>query len=85
MTRDKAETDLTFLGFVIFENKVKPSTNGVIEELRYAGIRQIMCTGDNVLTAISVAKDCNLMHRTAECFVPYFIEGFYCYSFCYQR
>jgi cation-transporting ATPase 13A2 len=36
-----------------------------------------MCTGDNILTAISVARECNLIDRTAHCFVPHFVEGLY--------
>ena len=77
MKRAEAESDLTFIGFIIFENKLKPSTAGVIDELTEAGIRKIMCTGDNILTAISVARECHLIERTAHCFVPHFIEGVY--------
>ncbi len=69
------EENLDFIGFIIFENKLKPTTTGVIEELSEAGIRNIMCTGDNILTAISVARECNLIDRSAHCFVPHFLEG----------
>ena len=75
MTRHEAESDLQFLGFIIFENKLKPATTGVINELNDADIRKIMCTGDNILTAISVARECNLIDRTAHCFIPHFVEG----------
>ena len=75
MTRHEAESDLSFLGFIIFENKLKPATTGVINELNDADIRKIMCTGDNILTAISVARECNLIDRTAHCFIPHFLEG----------
>jgi cation-transporting ATPase 13A2 len=47
MRREDAEADLDFLGFIIFENKLKPSTAGVLDELSEAGIRKVMCTGDN--------------------------------------
>ena len=63
------------VGFIIFENKLKPSSTGVIDELNKAGIRNVMCTGDNILTAISVARECHLIDRTAHCFVPHFLEG----------
>ena len=33
LTRDEAETDLTFLGFLIMQNKLKPVTVSVIETL----------------------------------------------------
>lgn len=75
MKRDEAESGLSFIGFIIFENKLKPTTSGVLDELTQAGIRKVMCTGDNILTAISVARDCNLIDKTAHCFVPHFSEG----------
>jgi cation-transporting ATPase 13A3/4/5 len=75
MKREEAESDLEFVGFIIFENKLKPSTAPVIEELERANIRNVMCTGDNILTAISVARECGLINRTAHCFVPHFVEG----------
>lgn len=75
MKREEAESDLEFIGFIIFENKLKPTTAGVLEELNEAGIRKVMCTGDNILTAISVARECNLIDKTAHCFVPHFVEG----------
>lgn len=75
MERKKAESGLDFIGFIIFENKLKPSTTGVLDELTEAGIRKVMCTGDNILTAISVSRECNLIDKTAHCFVPHFAEG----------
>lgn len=75
MKRDEAESGLDFIGFIIFENKLKSSTTGVLDELSAAGIRKTMCTGDNILTAISVARECNLIDRNAHCFVPHFAEG----------
>jgi cation-transporting ATPase 13A3/4/5 len=75
MKRDEAESTLEFIGFIIFENKLKPTTAGVLEELQEAGIRKVMCTGDNILTAISVARECKLIDKTAHCFVPHFAEG----------
>lgn len=75
MKREEAESELNFIGFIIFENKLKPSTTGVLDELSEAGIRKVMCTGDNILTAISVARECNLIDKTAHIFVPRFVEG----------
>ncbi|KAL8648375.1 MAG: hypothetical protein Q9210_005023 [Variospora velana] len=75
MEREQAESGLDFIGFIIFENKLKPATAGTIEELGQAGIRQVMCTGDNILTAISVARECSLIDRTAHCFVAHIAEG----------
>ncbi|TEY80563.1 hypothetical protein BOTCAL_0037g00180 [Botryotinia calthae] len=75
MSREDTESELNFIGFIIFENKLKPSTAGVLDELTEAGIRKVMCTGDNILTAISVGRECNLIDKTAHCFVPHFAEG----------
>lgn len=75
MKREEAESDLSFMGFIIFENKLKPRTTEIINELGKAQIRKVMCTGDNILTAISVARECNLIDRSAHCFVPHFVEG----------
>ncbi|RKF82377.1 putative cation-transporting ATPase [Golovinomyces cichoracearum] len=61
MRRIEAESDLVFIGFLIFENKLKPNTTSVLNELARADIRKLMCTGDNILTAISVARECNLI------------------------
>jgi cation-transporting ATPase 13A2 len=75
MKRDEAESELDFVGFIIFENKLKDSSAPVIEELERANIRKVMCTGDNILTAISVARECGLINKTAHCFIPHFEEG----------
>ncbi|KAF3479587.1 P-type ATPase [Arthroderma uncinatum] len=42
MNRADAETDLEFIGFIIFENKLKPTSKEVITELHEAGIRNVM-------------------------------------------
>ncbi|ORX82959.1 hypothetical protein K493DRAFT_240394 [Basidiobolus meristosporus CBS 931.73] len=73
--REQVEAELQFIGFIIFENKLKPTTASVINTLSNASIRQIMCTGDNVLTAISVSKECGLVHPEAEVYVPRFTQG----------
>ena len=75
MTRADAECDLEFVGFIIFENKLKTETINVVTELNQAGIRNIMCTGDNILTAVSVARECGLINPDEPCFIPHFVEG----------
>ncbi|CAL8095253.1 unnamed protein product [Calicophoron daubneyi] len=59
--RERAEQKLQFLGLLIMENRLKPETTPVIEILRDANIRPVMVTGDNMLTAISVARDCEII------------------------
>ncbi|GAA37819.2 cation-transporting ATPase 13A3/4/5 [Clonorchis sinensis] len=59
--RERAEHDLLFLGFLVMENRLKPESAPVIQTLRNANIRPIMVTGDNMLTAVSVARDCEMI------------------------
>jgi cation-transporting ATPase 13A2 len=41
----------------------------IIETLNEAKIRTIMATGDNVLTAISVGRECNIIDSSSEVFL----------------
>ena len=43
------------------QNTLKRQTKPVIHELIQANIRCVMVTGDNLLTAISVARDCQMI------------------------
>lgn len=45
------------------ENKLKPITTSIIEQLQTAHIRTVMVTGDNILTAISVARQCKIVNE----------------------
>jgi magnesium-transporting ATPase (P-type) len=73
--RDQAESNLRFLGLIIFENKLKPGTAPAIQALQSAHFACRMITGDNPLTAVSVAQECNLISQTAHVFTPAFIQG----------
>jgi cation-transporting ATPase 13A3/4/5 len=75
MKREEIECDLEFLGFIIFENPLKPGTKNTIEALNEANIRSLMCTGDNILTGISVAKECNMLSKDAQVKILKFVEG----------
>lgn len=74
LEREAAESNLRFTGFIIFENKLKASTKGTLKELREANIRTVMCTGDNVLTAVSVGRECELIAPSvSQVFIPRFV------------
>ena len=73
--REEAESRLEFTGLIIFENKIKPATADVIHELNHSKIRSIMCTGDNIFTAISVARECGIIDKGFFCFVPQLRAG----------
>lgn len=73
--REVAESDLQFLGFIVFENKLKPGTAPNIHTLRAAHLACRMVTGDNVRTAISVARECGLVSHSASVYIPTFVPG----------
>ena len=57
------------------QNKLKPVTFGVIDTLNSANIRTIMATGDNMLTAISVGRECNIIEPDHEVFLGDLFTG----------
>ena len=57
MKRESVEFDLKFLGLVLLNNELKKETIPSINSLHKAKIKTIMATGDNPLTAISVARE----------------------------
>ncbi|KAM7387930.1 hypothetical protein PAMP_024137 [Pampus punctatissimus] len=61
ISRDHIEKNMEFLGLIIMQNKLKAETPGVLQDLYRANIRTVMVTGDNMLTAISVARDCGMI------------------------
>ena len=69
MKRDAIEKELCFLGLLVMQNKLKPETTPVIAELKEAAIRCVMVTGDNLQTAISVARDCKMVDQSARVLV----------------
>ncbi|XP_067950022.1 polyamine-transporting ATPase 13A3-like [Watersipora subatra] len=60
--RSEVEKNLKFLGLLVMENMLKPETAPVIAELTQSNIRTVMVTGDNMLTAATVAKQCGIIH-----------------------
>ncbi|MBW00499.1 putative cation-transporting ATPase 13A3, partial [Eschrichtius robustus] len=59
--RDAIENNMDFMGLIIMQNKLKRETPAVLEDLHKASIRTVMVTGDNMLTAVSVARDCGMI------------------------
>ncbi|CUA66608.1 hypothetical protein RSOLAG22IIIB_00049 [Rhizoctonia solani] len=75
MKREQAESNLKFLGLIVFENKLKPGTAPAIQTLRDAHLVCRMVTGDNPRTAVSVARECGLISQSAHVFYAVFSEG----------
>lgn len=61
LSRNVTEEDLEFLGLIVMQNKIKKETVGALRDLHQAHIRTLMVTGDNMLTAISVARECGMI------------------------
>ena len=72
--RYSAEQQLEFLALVVFTNKLRPETRTVMGALNDASIPVRMCTGDGVLTAVSVARECELLPPSLPVLIP-FVEN----------
>uniref|UniRef100_A0A3B5QCH2 ATPase cation transporting 13A2 n=1 Tax=Xiphophorus maculatus TaxID=8083 RepID=A0A3B5QCH2_XIPMA len=59
--REAVETEMQFLGLLMMKNLVKPESAEVIDTLTLAHVRSVMITGDNILTAVNVAKNCRMV------------------------
>ncbi|XP_069812869.1 probable cation-transporting ATPase 13A4 [Dendropsophus ebraccatus] len=57
---------MDFLGLLILENRLKPETKPILEELIAANIRTVMITGDNIQTATTVAKNCGMIPESSK-------------------
>ncbi|XP_066231294.1 polyamine-transporting ATPase 13A2 isoform X4 [Saccopteryx leptura] len=61
LTRDTVEQELSLLGLLVMRNLLKPQTTPVIQALRKTYIRTVMVTGDNLQTAVTVARSCGMV------------------------
>ena len=59
--REELEKNFSLLGILVMGNMMKPETTQVIDLLSRARIRCVMVTGDNMLTALSVARECHMI------------------------
>ncbi|NXC39711.1 AT135 ATPase, partial [Penelope pileata] len=72
LEREEAESGLEFLGLLVMENRLKPETRPVLRELAAARIRSVMVTGDNLQTAVTVARSAGMIHEASKVII---IEG----------
>ena len=57
------EVEVKILGLCVFENNLKETTKSTIADLKNANIDLFMATGDNLNTAISVARNIDLVNE----------------------
>jgi cation-transporting ATPase 13A3/4/5 len=63
LTIESIEDDLNFLGLIILQNRLKPETIPALRLLKKARVKAVMATGDNVLTGMSVARECGMINK----------------------
>jgi len=63
LSREKLEENLTFLGLVGIYDPPRPEASEAIEKANKAGIQTIMVTGDNEITALTIAKEIGLVAK----------------------
>ncbi|MFA6221126.1 MAG: cation-transporting P-type ATPase [Desulfomonilaceae bacterium] len=63
---DETEQNLTLLGFQAMKDPARPEAASAIAEAQGAGIRVIMITGDNKLTARAIGKQIGIGNRFLE-------------------
>ena len=64
--REDVEKNMTFLGLLIVRNKLKERTKPSLEILHSAGLRMVMATRDNILTAITISREAKLVRTDSE-------------------
>lgn len=63
LQRDELEKNLTFLGFIGIYDPPREEVKEAIHHAHVAGIRTIMVTGDNELTALAIGKEIGLIEK----------------------
>lgn len=57
------------------ENKLKPESTEVLQDLQECEVKCTMATGDNILTAVSVARQCSILDATKEVWMADMFES----------
>ena len=65
VSQETVEKNMIFLGLLIVQNKLKKATTKSLDVLDKANLKMVMATGDNILTAISVSKECHLIKKNS--------------------
>ncbi|KAJ3110094.1 Calcium-transporting ATPase 10, plasma membrane-type [Phlyctochytrium bullatum] len=60
--RDDPEHDLVWIGLIGIKDPLRREVPGAVAQCQQAGITVRMVTGDNILTACKIARECNILH-----------------------
>eukprot|EP00027_Filamoeba_sp_ATCC50430_P010087 CAMPEP_0168541394 /NCGR_PEP_ID=MMETSP0413-20121227/794_1 /TAXON_ID=136452 /ORGANISM="Filamoeba nolandi, Strain NC-AS-23-1" /LENGTH=644 /DNA_ID=CAMNT_0008571207 /DNA_START=889 /DNA_END=2823 /DNA_ORIENTATION=- len=63
MTREELESDVQFAGFLVFHCPIKQDSHHAVKMLKDSSHKIVMITGDNPLTACSVARTLAILSR----------------------
>ena len=55
------QKNLIFIGIFGLEDTLRDGVKFAVQQCHRAGVKVIMVTGDNIVTATSIAKDCNIL------------------------
>lgn len=63
ITREQAESEVIFVGFLILENQLKKDSKDVVGRLRQGGLGVKIISGDQLLTTINTARQAGIMNK----------------------
>ncbi len=66
---DEIERELTLIGSTAIEDKLQDNVAQVISDIRLAGIKFWVLTGDKIETAINIGFSCNVLDEEMEIFI----------------
>ena len=75
MPREEIESSLDFVGLLVLDSPLKEDTAKVVSELKQAGHRIVMATGDNALTACDVSRQVSIIGSGATLMLSKVGEG----------
>lgn len=58
---DELDSNLVLIGIVGIKDPIRPDVPDAIKQCHTSGVRVRMVTGDNILTATAIAKECGIL------------------------
>lgn len=68
-------TGLTPLTIVGIQDPLRPGVSDAVNQCARAGVRVVMCTGDNIVTARAIAAECGILRTTGSNTATSVLEG----------